>query len=184
MKADTILKLFNKAIAPLKRKVLLMIGRGVLLAIKDSDKIQIAQGSILAGETKDEIEVFNNFGFTSHPPANTECIIVSIGGNREHSVVIASENRELRLKDLPEGASAQYNKNGKYLKLIDDDAEMLIEKLKIENSSHELIAVLSEWMDKIILGTTITAIGPQPWTDATIAQLQAVKTKLDTFKKA
>ncbi|MBE9542504.1 MAG: phage baseplate assembly protein [Proteobacteria bacterium] len=182
MRANDLIKFFNKMMAPMKRKVLLMIGRGIMLAVDDSKKIQLAQGSFFADEIKDQIEVFNHFGFTSNAPAKTECIMVSIGGNREHSIIIASENRELRLKDLPPGASAQYNKNGKYIKLIEDNAEILIEKLKITNSSHELIAVLSEWMDEIIKGKTITVIGPQPWDAATIVKLTDVKIKLDTFK--
>lgn len=182
MRQSDLIKFFNKAMAPIKRKVLLMVARGIMLAIKDGGSIQIAQGSFLADETKDQVEVFNHFGFTSNPPSQTECIMLSVGGNREHSVIIATENRDLRLKDLPSGDSAMYNKNGKYIKLLGDNADILVEKLKITNSSHELVAVLSEWMDEIIKGKTITAIGPQPWDPGTVILLQAVKDKLDTFK--
>lgn len=179
---DQLIKFFSKAISPLKRKVQLMVGRGILLAINDSKDIQLLQGSFLAGETKDQTESFQHYGFTSNPPPGTECIMVSVGGNREHGVIIATENREFRLKDLPTGDSAQYNKNGKYIKLLGDNADILIEKLKITNSSHELVAVLSEGMDEVIKGKTITLMGPQPWDPATIVLLQAVKDKLDTFK--
>lgn len=182
MRASDLVKFFSKAISPLKRKVLLMIGRGIMLAIKDSEKIQQAQASFFSGETKEDIEVFQLFGFTSHPPLNTECIMVSVGGNREHGVIIASENREFRLKDLPQGASAQYNKNGKYIKLIEDNAEISVEKIKIENSSEELITVLFDFMDEVIKGKTITGIGPQPWDPSTVIALNAVKDKLETFK--
>lgn len=182
MRPSDLVKFFNKAIAPLKRKILLMAGRGILLAIDDGKGIQQVQASFFKDETKGEVERFSNFGFTSNPPANTECVMISIGGNREHGIIIATENRDLRLKGLPPGASAQYNSNGKYIKLLDDNAEMLIEKLEITNSSNELMAVLSEWMDEIIQGKTVTLAGPQPWDPATIIKLQAVKVKLDTFK--
>ena len=182
MSQNDLIKFISKAMAPIKRKVLLTIGRGILLAVNDGKDIQQIQGSFFAGETKDQVESFNNYGFTSNPPSGTECIMVSVGGNREHGVIIATENRSLRLKGLPSGASAQYNNNGKYIKLIEDNAEILIEKLKITNSSHELVAVLSEWMDKVMAGKVITAIGPQPFDPGTITALTAVKAKLDTFK--
>ena len=182
MRPSDLVKFLNKGMAPLKRKILLMIGRGIMLSVKDSEKIQQSQASFYKDEIKGDIEVFNSFGFTSNPPKDTECIMLSVGGNREHGVIIATENRELRLKDLPPGASAQYNKNGKYIKLLDDNAELSIEKIKIENASNELIAVLSEFMDEVIKGKTITGIGPQPLDPATVITLNAVKDKLDTFK--
>lgn len=182
MRQSDLIKFFSKAMAPIKRKVLLMVGRGILLAVNDSKGIQQAQGSFFAGETKDQVESFHNFGFTSSPPSGTECIMVSVGGNREHGIIIATENRSLRLKDLLPGDSAQYNKNGKYIKLTGDDAEISIGKIKVENDSNELITVLSDFMDEVIKGKTITAIGPQPWDPGTLILLNDVKDKLDTFK--
>lgn len=180
---DDIRKVVADTLRPLKNKILLLVGRGVILAVNDAEKIQQLQATLLADEVKDQIESFAHFGFTSNPPEGTECIMVSVAGSRDHGVIVATENRDLRLKGLASGESAQYNKNGKYIWIKNNNnVEMLLAKLKIQNDNHEMVAVLSEFMDEVIKGLTITALGPQPWEPATKAKLQAVKAKLDTFK--
>lgn len=180
---DEIRKAVTSMVMPLKNKILLMVGRGIIMAVNDSNKIQQMQITLLADEVKDQVEVFNHFGFTSNAPGGSECIMLSVAGSRDHGVVIATENREMRLKGLVSGESAQYNLNGKYIWIKEsDNIEMLLKKIKIQNDDHEMITVLSEFMDEVIKGLTITAIGPQPWEPATKAKLEAVKEKLDTFK--
>lgn len=180
---DDIKRVITQTVNPLKNKILLMIGRGIVTTTNDTTPTQQIQATLLADEVKDQIESFNHFGFTSNPPSGSECIMVSVAGSRDHGVIIATENRKLRLKGLKPGESAQYNKNGKYIWIKENDyIEMTLEKLKIENANHEMISVLSEFMDEVIKGLTITAIGPQPWEPGTKAKLEAVKEKLDTFK--
>jgi len=180
---EKIVRIFNQLIGPLKRSVLLMIGRGVLTALDSSKDIQLAQLTLLADETKDKTEFFQHFGFTSRPPAETDIVMLSVGGNRDHGVIIASENRSLRLKGLDDGDSAMYNKNGKFIKLKADDLDALVEKVIINNSSHELITVIHEYFEAVRDGLVQTAIGPQPWEPNTITALQAIITKLETFKE-
>lgn len=179
---EKIVRIFNQMMGPLKRKVLLMVGRGVLLALDSSKNIQQASLTLLADETKDKTEFFQHFGFTSRPPAQSDIIFLSIGGNREHGVIIASESREFRLKGLDEGDSALYNMNGKYVWLKGDDLKILTEKVEINNSSNELIAVIHEYFEEVRDGKTITGIGPQPWDGTTTTALQTVIDKLETFK--
>lgn len=179
---DDIRKAVKDIVKPLQNKVLLLVGRGILMAVDDSKNIQQIQITLLADEVKDQVESFSHFGFTSNPPSGSDCIMLSVAGSRDHGVVIATENRELRLKGLASGDSAQYNKNGKYIWLEGNNGKMLMEKLSITNTNHEMVAVLSEFMDEVIKGLTITAIGPQPWEPGTKTKLEAVKAKLDTFK--
>lgn len=183
MNIAEIKKAVKEVVGTIQNKVLLLVGRGLILAIDDSKGIQKLQITLLADEVKDQVESFGHFGFTSNPPVKTECIMVSVGGSRDNGVVIATENRELRLKNLAPGESALYNKNGKYVWIkANNNVEMLLSKLKIQNDSNEMVAVLSEFMDEVIRGLTITALGPQPWEPGTKVKLEAVKAKLDTFK--
>lgn len=184
MNISDLQRVIRDMVKPIKNSMLLMIGRGILLAADDSKKIQLIQASLLADEVKDQMESFGHYGFTSNPPAQSEIIMVSVGGSRDNGIAIASENRNLRLKGLASGESALYNgKSGKHILLKESgNTEMTVEKLKISNANHEAVAVLSEFMDEVIKGLTITAIGPQPWEPETKAKLEAVKTKLDTFK--
>ena len=179
---EKFIRLFERLIRPLKRQVLLMVGRGILLAVDSTKDIQVVQVSLLADETKDKTEMMQHFGFTSRPPAESDCIMLSVGGNRDHGIIISSEHRQYRLKGLDDGDSAMYNKKGKYLWSKGDNLEGLVSKIKINNGQNELITVIHEFFEEVRDGLTITAIGPQPWAADTIIKLQAVIDKLETFK--
>lgn len=182
MRVDDVIKIISKVIAPLKRKILLSVAHGLIEATKDDGPIQLVQATFLADETKNDVRKMHHFGFSSNAPAGSELIAVSVAGNREAAVIIASENREFRHKGLDEGDAIIYNKNGKLIHLKGDNIEALCSKIKIENDSHELIAVLVEWTEKAIAAKNITAIGPQPMDPGSIAALEVVKAKLETFK--
>jgi phage baseplate assembly protein V len=184
MNVSDIQRIVRDMVKPLKNAALLMIGRGILLAADDTQKIQLIQASLLADEVKDQMEMFAHYGFTSCPPEGTEIVAASVGGSRDNAIAVASEHRQYRLKNLEKGESALYNgMSGKYIWLKKNgNTEVTLNKLKINNANYEAVAVLSEFMDEVINGLTITAIGPQPWEPDTKARLQAVKDKLDTFK--
>jgi len=182
MKADMIRRLFEHWIGPMRDKVLLMIGRGVLAAVDSSKDIQLSSVTLLADETKDKTEMIQHFGFTSHPPKGSDVIFLSLGGNRDHGIIIGTESRDHRLKGLNEGDSALYNISGKYLWLKGENLEGLVEKIEINNSNHELISVLVEYFERARDELTVTAIGPQPHTQTSITNLTATIDKLKTFK--
>lgn len=182
MRIDDVVKIISKTIAPLKRKVLLSIAHGIIEATQDDGGIQLVKATYMADETKNDVRKMHHFGFSSNAPAGSDAIAVSVAGNREASVIIATENREFRFKGLAEGDAVFYNKNGKLIHLKGDNIEALCSKIKIENDSHELITVLIEWMDEVLTSKNLTGIGPQPMTPDSIAALTAVKEKLETFK--
>jgi len=115
MRQDELVNFFNRAVKPLKDRVFMLVGRAVLMAIDDSKKIQEAQISALAGEDLAGVQRFQEFGFTSNPPAGTEAVIVSLGGSRNNCVVIATDNRNVRMKNLASGETAIYTDDGTYI---------------------------------------------------------------------
>jgi len=122
MRIDDVVKIISKTIAPLKRKIILSIAHGLIEATKDSGDLQFIQATYLEGETKNDVRKMHHFGFSSHAPKGSECIAVSVAGNREASVIIATENREFRFKNLGEGEVAIYSKDGDYIHLKDGNA--------------------------------------------------------------
>lgn len=117
MNGERLVAFFQRAIKPLKERVFLMIGRAVIAAIDDSKDIQEAQISVLAGESMDRIPRLQEFGFASNPPKDSEAIVVALGGNRENLVIIATDKRTVRFKNLASGESAIYTDDGTYLHL-------------------------------------------------------------------
>lgn len=102
----------NRVTAPWRRKVMLMVGRCVLEAVNDGTKCQTVKISGLADEVKEDVERFQDYGFSSVPYAGAEGVAVSVGGNRAHSIVVALTDRARRPTGLSEGDVAMYNANG------------------------------------------------------------------------
>ena len=69
----------------------------------------------LAGETVTG-ELAQHYGFTSAPLAGAEFIVLPIGGNSRHAVVIATEDARYRLK-IRDGEVALYSDEGDHVHL-------------------------------------------------------------------
>lgn len=117
MRADDVIKIIRRALLPIKRKVMLTIGRGVLMAVQDGKDLQQMQITLLADEVKGQVEHMGHFGFASRCPKGGDLVMVSVGGSRDHGIVIATEHREFRFKNLGDGESALYSKDGDYIHL-------------------------------------------------------------------
>ncbi|OOF50261.1 baseplate assembly protein [Rodentibacter genomosp. 1] len=104
--------------------------RGVLHLVKSADNIQKVQASGLADETLQDVELMQHFGFTSVPPADTQAVILPIGGQTSHGIVIATENGSFRVKNLQGGEVAVYDESGSSIvlkkgRLIEIDCDVL-----------------------------------------------------------
>lgn len=109
------MKHFSRLSAPLMRRIRFVIARGFVRMVNDALKMQNLQVSLLADETWDNVERLQEYGFTSHPHPNAECIVVFPGGKRDHGIVIAVEDRRYRLKGLAQGEVALYTDEGDYV---------------------------------------------------------------------
>ena len=85
-----------------------MVARGVVTLVKDSLKMQGLQLSVMSEEGKDGIERFQNYGVTSVPHPGAEAVVVFLGGNRDHGIAIAVDDRRYRIKGLQNGEVAIY----------------------------------------------------------------------------
>ncbi len=107
----------SKLLHPIKLKLSQVVSRAVVRVINDGLKMQELQLTAMADETLDDVERFQNYGFTSHPKAGAEAITLSVNGNRSHSVAIVVDDRRYRLKGLQSGEVALYDDLGNMFKL-------------------------------------------------------------------
>jgi phage baseplate assembly protein V len=107
----------KQAIHDARRRAVMAVARGILSAIDDSKMAQEVQIQLLDGETADQIERFQEYGFTSAPFAQAEAVMVCVGGLRSHGIVIAVEDRRYRLKGLTAGEVALYDDQGQAVHL-------------------------------------------------------------------
>lgn len=104
-------------LAPLERRVMLLVSRAVLRLVDDEPGIQRVQLDLLAGETRAGVERLAEYGLTSVPLEGAWGLALAVGGNRDHLLVIATEDRRHRLTGLAPGEVALYSSAGQRVHL-------------------------------------------------------------------
>jgi phage baseplate assembly protein V len=111
---------FTRLAKPLKDRIANMVARAVVQLVSDAGKLQVVQLGVLADETREKVERFQEYGFTSVPLAGAEAVVLFVGGRRDHGLVIAVDDRRYRKKDLQPGEVALYNQAGPFVLLKSD----------------------------------------------------------------
>lgn len=106
------IEVIQKLTEDIRGKVRLMVGRAILAAISDAGPIQTAQAKLLADETHDDMERVQEYGLTSVPLPGAEGVVVFVGGNRDHGLIVATDDRRYRIKGLQGGEVAIYTDEG------------------------------------------------------------------------
>jgi bacteriophage Mu gp45 protein len=126
--------------------------RGKLTLTQSGESIQRVQVQGLADETLQDIEQLQQFGFTSHAPAHTDVIVIPLGGDTSHGIVIASEHGSFRVKNLQSGEVAVYDQSGSSIvlkrgKLIEINCDNLVinasQKVQINSPLTETSTVFT-----------------------------------------
>ena len=148
MNMKEIIRAIDKMIQPMRNNLKMMVARALLDSVDDSKGIQVVKVSLLADEVS-EMERFQNYGFTSKPSANAEGVCLFVGGNREHGVCLALDNRDFRLKNLGDGQVALYDEHGSSF-ILKNDGTVVINAEKVEIGTGTL--------EKILNGETFQAL--------------------------
>ncbi len=129
---------FLKLISPIKHKLQLMVGRAVLKATTDTDGRLMIKANLLADETHDGLEVFQHYGYASRPLKECEIITVAVGGHRNGSIGIATEDRRHRPKTLKEGEIQIYDDQGQIITIYRDRIEVEAPKVVVKSDNIHL----------------------------------------------
>jgi phage baseplate assembly protein V len=130
---------FNKLLAPFARRLRLLVGRGIVNLIDDSQPVQRLQITIMADDTYDGIERFQNFGHTSVPLPGAEHVAVSVSGDPGHLVVIVVEDDRYRPRDLKPGESAIYSHKGaRVICRAEKYVEVIADAFRVNTSESEI----------------------------------------------
>ncbi len=175
--------MISSVLNPLKRRIMNMVVRAKVSAVDASKKLPKLRVTMLSGEDATGIEYFQHYGFASKPKPGAEAIIIFVGGNRDHGLAIAAEEREKRLQDLEAGEVALYHPDtGSFIKMKDGGGvEIEATTIALKNATDDLVALLSDTLGALELAMTNTAMGPQPLTN--VATFTALKLKVDAFKE-
>lgn len=102
----------SRALAPIAKRLRLMVSRGVVELVNDSLKCQGLQVSLLSDEIADDVERFQDYGITSVPFVGAEALFLSVGANRSHGIVACVTDRRHRPKNMAEGDVCLYTDKG------------------------------------------------------------------------
>ncbi|MEX3688851.1 phage baseplate assembly protein V [Paraburkholderia sp. BR14263] len=91
--------------------------RAVLSIVGSDAGVQLVQGQGVAGETLQDNELFQHYGFTSNPPAGTMAVVIPVGGKTAHGIIVATEHAAYRKKSLATGEVAIYTSEGDFIVL-------------------------------------------------------------------
>jgi phage gp45-like len=155
---------FKEAIGKLKNKMVNMIARAVINAIKDDGEIQRAQIN-LGGDLIDDVPIYFPHGFSSFSSGKSqEAIVLKPEGISENAIILAVTDRENRFKKLKQGQTVIYADDKTYILLSKDDKNGGTIEIKssgkllitaegglrvIGKGEKELIGLIEEAMDKI-----------------------------------
>lgn len=146
-------------------------GDGVLLLFSEA-----GIGNFLNGKVTVDVEDFSRYTLTdciAVPGLFSDPLVPKIEVDLdEESLFIVSNKNQIKM-----GADG--------IKIQRESGKLEVQpsgKISLTGASEELIALLSELIQTLSSSTVITGIGPQPFTPDAIANLTALKTRLDTLK--
>lgn len=142
----------ERAMRPFLQRLQLMVGRAVVSLVKDGLKLQGLQVTLLADEVRDDVERFQQYGFSSHPHPGAEALVVCVAGNRDHAVVVAVDDRRYRIKGLEQGEVALYTDEGDKVVLKRDGVIELTAATKVR-----IVSPLVECTGDVDVAGTVTA---------------------------
>jgi phage baseplate assembly protein V len=99
---------------------MLMVGRGTVNLTDDGQGQQRMQVSLLAGETRDQVDRIQPYGLSSHPAPGGTAIVVCLGGSRDHPVCIAVDEPRARPTGLAAGEVVLWSAHGQRVLLRED----------------------------------------------------------------
>jgi phage baseplate assembly protein V len=116
----------SRLLEPVLRRIASLAARAVVTRVNDALKMQGLQLTVRTGETLNDVERFQQYGLTSVPEAAAEAIVLCLGGNVEHAVAIAVDDRRYRPKNLAAGEVQLYSKHGQRVLLKQDGSLELV----------------------------------------------------------
>ena len=86
----------RKMLAPIRRRIFLLIGRALLTAVDNDTKLMHITMTALKGETITDADRVQDYGFESYPLERAQPVFLAVGGNREHAIAIVVPDRRYR----------------------------------------------------------------------------------------
>lgn len=111
------MKELARMLGPLAQRIGNLLARGSVAAADGARKMRTLQLRLLAGETKDAVEHFEPYGFTSEPLSGAEAVAAFFDGDRSHGVCLIVADRRYRIRNMVAGEVAIFDDQGQKIHL-------------------------------------------------------------------
>ncbi len=156
----------HKLLMPLRRRMALLLARGVGKLADSSAPLQLLQIELLKDEVLDNIEHLEAYGFTSCPLPGYEALAASLAGDRGHTVVLVATDRRYRKKSLAAGEVALYTDEGDVLHFKRGRLVEVIAGTKVKITAPQVEVVAST---QVTITSPLTAISGNTTIGGTLA---------------
>lgn len=95
----------------------LSIRRAELQEVDDSGEMQVGTALGYDSETFKKAHRVQPFGYSSHPPKGSHGMALVANGRPDQTVFLGQEHPDYRPRNLPEGATKLYDKDGTFIYL-------------------------------------------------------------------
>lgn len=145
----------ERLLAPLKRRIRLSIATGLVKLVNDAGGLQVLQVSGLVGQVGDDVNRYQNYGFTSVPLPGAQGVFLAVGASGEHLVAVAVDDARYRKKGMEPGESAQYNHLGDYIVIKNGRIIEVFAGAKVDVTAPEAVFNCSV---KVTLNTPLLSV--------------------------
>ena len=108
---------------PLLARLRLIVGRCVITATKYKGGEMLSDIGLVADEKRRNVELMQQYGFSSRPKGDVDGVAIFVGGSRENGVVIATRGE---CPELNPGEVMVHSPFGSGIKLKDDGSVELV----------------------------------------------------------
>ena len=138
----------------LRNRINRLFDRGRITDVDGTRAMRTVQLEGLYGDIRDDVEHFEPYGFTSEPHVGAEVLMMSRGGDRDHTIAVCVADRRYRPKGLKPGEACLFDDLGRRVFLLRD--KVLIEGVDspIEINTTNTITLKGS---KIILDAPVEA---------------------------
>ena len=188
---------FMKLTQSIKNRMFMMLARGIVKAVRNTEGTQKLQIVALADETIDNIERLQEYGLETYPDADAEAFAAFVGGNREIGVVLVTHDRRYRPKTLASGEVMLYTKFGQSVHLKANGSVVVkSDDIKLGDSAirklidERIVAKLNTFINNEYslhthpyldtpVGPSVTSAPSAPGTALVLADFSTTKTKAE-----
>lgn len=122
MTSDQIRQIVDRLLAPLRNRIGNLVVRATVKTVDDSMKMQELQVATGAGVDDalvlhDDVERFQDYGFSSVPKEGAEGVFISLGGRGNLNLLVGVGDRRYRITGLQNGEVAVYDCTGSSIAL-------------------------------------------------------------------